>query len=310
MFRRACKTAVAVSFVLLLAVPTAFYRYQYVGALRQTAIVVAVFALTASFGHVWLNKVLRIDSSPNNFDARLLIALALTTVFVLFGDAPAFLGTLPGVIVNGLQSSVLTGLFSSGLNRQNSSAWKSGFWKERQYLPVMLLIAGVSMMLVAGFWFVLRWWSFFIVPGILLGNGLGEWIGRSVRQWLVALEKVWGTVRQMGAPIGAFGFGYIVIAFIFAGLFASVWRADPTAFKGLSERPTFIDFVYYSVMTITTTGYGDVTPQSQTAKIVASAEALMGLMWTIVVFAAVLIVVQGQRQPQQIGGDDRENNQS
>ena len=102
MFRRACKTAVAVSFVLLLAVPIAFYRYHFVGALRQTAMVVAIFALTASFGHVWLNKVLRIDSPPNNFDARLLMALALTTVFVLFGSAPAFLGTLPGVIVSGL----------------------------------------------------------------------------------------------------------------------------------------------------------------------------------------------------------------
>ena len=205
---------------------------------------------------------------------------------------------------------MLTGLFSSGLNRWNTSAWKSGFWKERQYLPAMLLIAAVSMMLVVGFWFVLRWWSFLIVPGIVVGNGLGEWIGRSVRQWLVALEKVWSTIRQMGAPIGAFAFGYIVIAFIFAGLFASVWRADRTAFKGLSERPTFIDFVYYSVMTITTTGYGDVTPQSRPAKIVASAEALVGLMWTIVVFAAVLIVVQGQRHPRQSGGADRESNQS
>jgi hypothetical protein len=245
MFRRACKAALAVSFVQLL------YRYHYVGALRQTVIVVAVFALTASFGHVWLTKVLRIDSPPNNFDARLLMALALTTVFVLFGDAPAFVGTLPGVIINGLQSSVLTGLFSSGLNRRNPGAWKPGFWKERQYLPAMLLIASVSILLVVGFWFVLRWWSFLIVPGILLGNGLGEWIGKSVRRWLIALEKVWGVVRQMGAPIGAFALGYVVIAFIFAGLFASVWRADPTAFKGLSEHPTFIDFVYYSVMTIT-----------------------------------------------------------
>jgi hypothetical protein len=102
----------------------------------------------------------------------------------------------------------------------------------------------------------------------------------------------------MGPPIGSFALGYLVIAFIFAGLFSSVWRGDLTAFKGLPEHPHFIDFVYYSVMTISTTGYGDVTPQSSSAKVLASTEALVGLAWTIVVFAAVLTVVQRRLEPQ------------
>ena len=140
----------------------------------------------------------------------------------------------------------------------------------------------------------------------LLGNGLGELIGRSVRQWLVALKQVWDIARRMGPPVGAFALGYLVIASIFAGLFASVWRADSAAFKGLSHHPTLIDFAYYSVMTISTTGYGDVAPQSPAAKILASAEALTGLAWTVVIFAAVLMVVQRHLQSQQGGRDDRD----
>jgi voltage-gated potassium channel Kch len=122
----------------------------------------------------------------------------------------------------------------------------------------------------------------------------------------VALKQVWDIARRMGPPVGAFALGYLVIASIFAGLFASVWRADSAAFKGLSHHPTLIDFAYYSVMTISTTGYGDVAPQSPAAKILASAEALTGLAWTVVIFAAVLMVVQRHLQSQQGGRDDRD----
>lgn len=305
MFRSVVKTAVAVSFLLLLAVPLAFYRFGYRGALREAAFVLVVFFLTASFGHRWIRTIRIIDLPSTSFDARLVMGLALTTVTLVFGHAQQMLlGTLPGLIVSGLQYSVLIGLFSSGLKRP--SAWKRGFWRRREYLPAMALMSAICVILVAAFWSALRWWSLLVVSGIFIGNDLGERIGRSVRQWLLALNKVWDVARRMGPPIGAFAFGYLVIAFIFAGVFASIWRADSTAFKGLTEHPAFIDFVYYSVMTITTTGYGDVAPQSPPAKIFASAEALIGLAWTVVIFAAVLIVVQRQFQPQEGGHDDPE----
>jgi len=144
-----------------------------------------------------------------------------------------------------------------------------------------------------------------VVPGAFLGYELGELIGSLVRRWVLALRDVWDIARRMGPPIGGFAFGYLVIAFIFGGLFASVWRADSRAFMGLPEHPAFVDFVYYSVMTISTTGYGDVAPHSPLAKILASAEALIGLGWTIVVFAAVLTVVQRRHQPPQGGNDGR-----
>jgi len=120
---------------------------------------------------------------------------------------------------------------------------------------------------------------------MLLGMEIGVWIGHSIRNWVLALTAVWDAARRMGSPIGGFALGYLVVAFIFAVLFASVWRADSTAFKGLPQHPHLIDFAYYSVMTISTTGYGDVVPLSHTAKVLAAVEALIGLAWTVVVFA-------------------------
>jgi hypothetical protein len=295
------KIAAAVAFLLFLTVPIEFYRSGYRGALWEAAIVVAVFGLTAYWGHLWIRRARISDALPISLDARLVTGLALTSVFVFFGRAPVLLGFLPGVMVSGLQYSVLLGLFSSGVIPPGASAWSPGFWRRREYLPAMVIGTVIFIALVVAFWSVLRWWSLLVPPGLLLGGTLGELIGRSIRQWVLALKDVWVIVVQMGPPIGGFALGYLVIAFIFTGLFAAVWRADSAAFKGLPAHPQLIDFAYYSVMTISTTGYGDVAPQSPPAKLLASAEALAGLTWTVVVFAAVLTLVQRRLSPGQAG---------
>jgi voltage-gated potassium channel len=299
-FRRASKISAAVSFLLILAVPTAFYRSGYRGALIEAAFVVTVFAAATVFGHRWMKSPL-IDLPSKSFDVQLGIGLAVTTASLVFAQAQLFLGPLFGLIANGLQYSVLIGLLSSSPKRP--SAWKRGFWRKPEYLPAMVLLLVASLILIAAFWSHLRWWSLLVVSGVFIGNELGEQMGRSVRQWLLALKSVWDVARRMGPPLGAFALGYLVIAFIFAGLFASVWRADSNALKGMTEHPGFTDFAYYSVMTMTTTGYGDVAPQSHAAKILASAEALIGLAWTVVIFAAVLVVVQQRLQAQERGQD-------
>ena len=265
------KIMVAMSFLLLLTVPASFYKRGPLGALMQTAVVVLAFMLTVSTRR-WM-KLFQIDSPPLSLNARILTGLAFTIVFALLGEW----GYSPFVYV--LQTPLLLGLFG----RSSTSWWFtiSGLLKKREYIPgrdyipviVIFTIGLISLFTLFWFWF--RWWSFLVVPVFFLGAELAELIGMAVRRWTLALEEVWNIARQMGPPIGGFVLGYLVIAFIFAGLYASVWRADFTAFKGLSEHPHFIDFLYYSVMTISTTGYGDVTSSSPIAKILASAEALI-----------------------------------
>lgn len=287
------KVLAAMTFLLLLTVPVSFYGSGSRGALIETATVVTVFILT-TWGRQWM-KLFRIDPPLSSLNARILTGLAFTIVFVVSGEVQVRLHLPFGAILGGFQSPLLFGL----LGHSRAAWWftKPGFWKQMEYIPATVVLAVVSVVLVTLSWSSLRWWSLLVTPGFLLGIELGELLGRAVRRWVLALEQVWEIARRMGPPIGGFALGYLVIAFIFAGLFASIWRADFAAFKGLPDRPYFIDFVYYSVMTISTTGYGDVTPQSPPAKILASAEALIGLAWTVVVFAAVFTVVQRRLQP-------------
>ena len=190
MFGHVVKIAGVLSFLLVLALPLAFYEYGYRGVLKEAAFVTAIFAFTAYFGHRGLQRALIIDSAPTSLDGRLLIGLAYTTLFVVCGHVWLFLGSRAFVVLSCFQYSLLTGLLGSSLRRPGSSTWKPDFWKRREYLPAMLIGASLVVALLAAFWPIMHWWSLVLVPGTLLGSGLAELIGRSVRQWLLALSHV------------------------------------------------------------------------------------------------------------------------
>ena len=53
------------------------------------------------------------------------------------------------------------------------------------------------------------------------------------------------------------------------------------------------DLLYFSVMTITTTGYGDITPSLPGARVLSGAEALSGVLLLVLVLAAYLSTISG-----------------
>ena len=61
----------------------------------------------------------------------------------------------------------------------------------------------------------------------------------------------------------------LTLAAIFAGLYETV-AVD------FGDHPTAISSIYYSVVTLTTLGYGDVVPVSTAAQIVAMIEVVLG----------------------------------
>jgi len=69
--------------------------------------------------------------------------------------------------------------------------------------------------------------------------------------------------------------GFVInISFTYYTLFF----IQPDSFRGLiSNQTTFIDFIYYSMVTITTLGYGDIVPNSLLTKILVIYELGFGL---------------------------------
>lgn len=64
---------------------------------------------------------------------------------------------------------------------------------------------------------------------------------------------------------------------IYALLYDAIYYIDPLAFSGTSGFCSFpfIDFIYYSIVTFTTLGYGDIVPATIVTKLLSASEAFI-----------------------------------
>jgi hypothetical protein len=80
---------------------------------------------------------------------------------------------------------------------------------------------------------------------------------------------------------------YLLLTLIWAYLYASLEIVSPGSFSLPEDhaREFFFQFLYFSIVTITTLGYGDIIPLSQQASALAVVEALTGQIYLVVVLA-------------------------
>ena len=82
---------------------------------------------------------------------------------------------------------------------------------------------------------------------------------------------------------------YIYTIYYFALLNYSIYKIDTVCFSGIIETSKlgeFWQFFYYSVITITTLGYGDINPEGFITQLTAVFEVLIGLYLVIFIFGA------------------------
>ena len=85
---------------------------------------------------------------------------------------------------------------------------------------------------------------------------------------------------------------YLNIGLIFVGLFDLVALIEPDAFKGLTPvQGNFSivgNLIYFSFVTLTTTGYGDIAPVHAYARSLASIEAIIGQLYPAILLARLV----------------------
>ena len=67
----------------------------------------------------------------------------------------------------------------------------------------------------------------------------------------------------------------------------------PDAFDtpGVDEDYASVHFLYYSFVTLTTLGYGDIRPISPTARILSVTEAITGVLYTAILIARLVSLI-------------------
>lgn len=89
--------------------------------------------------------------------------------------------------------------------------------------------------------------------------------------------------------------GYFLLIEICVFLMQIFFYANPSSFKGIgatytieNSANTFMDLVYFSTITITSIGSGDITPNTHTTKLLASLFGVVGQFYSVVLVGILI----------------------
>ena len=214
-------------------------------------------------------------TEKNNF-AYLAIGLVLLLfVGALVEHFPGNLG--PRIIQATTVATLIT--MAWGLRRHQSTFNISiGF-----ALVVILSVAGGALLDKSGFSYV----------HLLIMLGFFIWMTGLATQAVLFT----GTI-DANKIIGAICI-YILLGLIWAFLYLLMAETMPGAFNGVAQAPwieNFASVVYFSFVTITTLGYGDITPALPLARFLVFMEAIIGVFYMAILVASLIGVSLSDRK--------------
>lgn len=78
---------------------------------------------------------------------------------------------------------------------------------------------------------------------------------------------------------------YLFVALLFALVYGVIELLSDNPFFVQTDESTGVDFIYFSLITITTTGFGDLSPVANLGRMMAGVEAILGNLYLVTVVA-------------------------
>lgn len=102
--------------------------------------------------------------------------------------------------------------------------------------------------------------------------------GQLIRSHRIDLQVIYGTLCL-----------YLIIGLFWGALYSLLYEVSPGTFSGellkMPQGSLLTTFNYFSMVTLTTLGYGDITPQNHAAAALCQIEAITGQFYIAVVVA-------------------------
>ena len=141
-------------------------------------------------------------------------------------------------------------------------------WGITRHEPTAMIVAHLLFIIFIGY-----------VLGIILGN-------------VISAEEVDFDVLLGAAAV------YLLIGILWAFSYMLIYELEPGAFALAHEEnlPNVHHFLYFSLTTLTTLGYGDIAPSSPFAQMWATFEAVFGSLYMALLVARLVGMYQPRRQ--------------
>jgi hypothetical protein len=200
----------------------------------------------------------------------LVLTLLLTSYLV-----PAFLhgrpAAVPSVLLSGLALLVV---LAPGSRRRTSDAIRAVV-AAGSLLAALAAVRGPSRFWDAA---VNCWLAAIMLLAVVVV------LRRILRQRVVTPEAVYAALSA-----------YLLMGFMFAALFGAVAALDPDPFFRGAEPEDAGTLLYFSVVTLTTTGYGDLTAAQPPGRSLAALEALAGQFFMATLVARLVSLLGRSR---------------
>ena len=156
----------------------------------------------------------------------------------------------------------------------------SGVDRRRRILAALLVVAGAGLAIGSA--------------AVTARTGPESEIDSGVTGLLVVITRVAVGRRLLHHPVvnvstvaGALCI-YLLLGVFFAFFFGFISQMWIGPFFASTARPRAVDFIYFSLSTLTTLSYGDVVPRTDIARMLAVIAALFGQMYTVTVVALLV----------------------
>ena len=117
--------------------------------------------------------------------------------------------------------------------------------------------------------------------------------GQLIRAKRIDLQVIYGTLCL-----------YLILGLFWGALYSLLYELSPGSFSGALLEPPHVSllttFNYFSMVTLTTLGYGDITPQTHAAGALCQIEAITGQFYIAVVVAWLVGNFIADRQEQSL----------
>jgi hypothetical protein len=153
-------------------------------------------------------------------------------------------------------------------------------WGQRWLFILTGLVAGMSLLV--------RWTAWFDrSPRLLLWS---DWwtLAAVAAIAFVLLSQIFRPGRVTHLRIQGAIAVYLLFGVFWAHAYHIAAMLVPGSFAGPAELTNVSGWAYYSFVTLTTVGYGDITPVSQVARTLSIAEALTGQLYLAVLIARLV----------------------
>lgn len=85
---------------------------------------------------------------------------------------------------------------------------------------------------------------------------------------------------------------YLIMGLLWAQIYHSAWLIQPSSFGGPEVIETspkaFAEFIYFSFVTLTTLGYGDIVPEASLVRAAVIFEGMTGMLYPVLMIARLV----------------------